>query len=391
MKKSYKITLCVIGFLILLTLSATLAYYLATEKKLPSFFDSKEPSSSASEQETQPTEPPKDKSFPMMKTPVYDEYAISYIKMGNHLGNLQNGGRVAPTLSMVYQSIPAVGLFKFSQDTEGVAYLPNPSETGQGDDYGALNILDGKLVYIDNKNSVLYSVTTNGTNRVKLAEGVLECFLYDKNVYFVTAKGVYSISVEGGTVTTLFEKEGLVYSLVGLSNSRIYFSAIESTTCHWYTVSLYNSKKDQNRFMEDSSVGALVQAQYTNGWLYYLKKTATNSDLYRRHIGEEETRIAENVLQYVVDKNCIYFGRTEGTAFDVIELNSDNGVVKTVLTTPITDNNNDMSCYIGGEYVYAVGTDLTSGKSINCRGSLMTAANDVMYYNANSRSWGFKN
>lgn len=385
MNKKAKITCLVLLFILLIGAAAFTGYSLATGE-IP--FVKEKPT--VSDNEPEDNEPEKG-SYEPLETPVYNEYALEYLKIGNLMGNLLNGGLVVPTQVTVYQSIPNVGVFRFDQRTEGTDALTLRSETGGLPDYFSLNRIDGKMIYIDRANSALYAADSNGGNRVKLADGAAFCYVYDQTAYFTTQKGVYSVSVNGGDVTTLFEEEGYRYTLVGLSNSRIYFSAEKEEHYQWLSVNLKKPDKDIRRFLEDTQGREVMSAQYSDGWLYYLKGAQGGSDLYRRHIGaDDEARIAENITQYVVDRNCVYFGNMEGSSYIVRELDTNGGALKVVLTMPVTDEK-DLSCYIAGEYVYAVGTD-GAGKPVSVSTCLWTAANDLIYYNFNNGSpvWDFK-
>lgn len=384
MNKWVKITLIAIGFLILLAGAAFAGYYFATDGEVP-FFEKETVPSENGDQD--PVYKPKKQVYEQMKEPSYNEYALVYLNTGNLIGNLLTGGRVVPTLSSVYQAIPKVGIYKFSQSSEDISFLSIPSELSAEQDYFSLNRIEGRMLYIDSVNHALYAVDTDGNNRIKLADGAEMCYVYEHTAYFTTAQGVYSVSVSGGEITTLFEKADCTVTLVGLSNSRIYFCVRQGEDCQWLAVGLKQPAKDVLRFLEDTKGDTITGAQYSDGWLYYLKK----GDLYRKHIDvEDESRIAEGVTQYVVDKNCVYFGKEGDGSYNVWELNTASGAVKIVLSVPVTGGAGDLVCYVGGEYIYAVGTD-GSGKSINCRTCLWTAANDLMYYNRTASSWTFAN
>lgn len=390
MNKRIKRTLIAILFLIFIAASAFGGYYLATDGKIPFLPSAAEPGTN-SKDSAQENNQIKKRTYKLMESPSYNEYALEYFKIGNMMGNLQNGGLVAPTLSTVYQAIPQEGIYKFSQSSEEVSFLTIPSESGSVQDYRSLNLIEGKIIYIDSANQGLYAVNTNGSGRVKLAEGVNMCYVYDQSAYFTTGTGVYRVNVNGDALTTLFEQEGWEFTLTGLSNTRIYFSGKEGNTTHWLSVNLKKPEKDVLRFLEDTDGNEVVSAQYSDGWLYYLKNTSGGSDLYRKQIGtEDEIKLAEAVTQYVVDRNRVYFGRTEAGSFHVRELNTDSDKVKIVLSIPATDDN-DLTCYVGGEYIYAVGTDRGAGKAVNGRTCLWTAANDVMYYNSADAAWKFTN
>lgn len=387
MKKQTKIILSA-AFVILVGLAAFLGYSLATGGL--SFSPKNEIASSTDGNQSEGKKTAQ-YAYAFMEEPSYNEYALEYIQTGNLLGNLFAGGRVAPTLSTVYQSIPDVGIFKFSQSTEDTSFLSIPSETGAPQDYVSLNRIEGKMVYIDNKNGGLYVTASDGTGRVKLAGGATQCFVYGQTVYYTTEQGVYSVPVSGGSIRILFQKVGWQFTLVGLSNSRIYFCAQDGSVCRWLSVSLRKPDEGILRFMEDTQGREITGVQYTEGWLYYLKGKSGGSNLYRKQIGvENETLLAEDVTQFVVDKNCIYFGRTIDGAYQVWERNTANDAEKIVLTVPYTGAGEDVVCYAGGEYIYAISKP-TVGQALNCRTCLWTAANDLMYYNSATRSWSTVN
>lgn len=387
MNKTAKTVLIAIGFLVLLCGAVFGGYYVATGGETP--FGARNTTDPAVTGTTKETEKPKKNKYEAMTEPPYNEYALEYMKIGNLIGNLQNGGCVAATQSMIFQSVPKTGVFKFNQSTEDMSFLSITPETGDVQDYISLNRIDGKMIYIDNTNSGLYVTDSNGGSRVKMASEAKMCFVYDQTIYYTTSRGVSSVNVNGGATTVLYEKLGCEYTLVGLSNTRVYFSVKEGDKYHWLSVGLKKPDKDILHFMDDSEGNAVLAAQYSDGWVYYLKAGSNGNDLYRKHIGvQDETRIAEGVTQYVVDKNCVYFGSVQDGVYRVSELNTNSGALKTVLSVPVGGAGAAMSCYIAGEYVYAVGTD-AQGKAVNCRTCLWTAANDLMFYDEASRAWGF--
>lgn len=381
MKEKTKIAVAAVTAVFLVAAVCTGAYVLVNRDKYFSGKGTSEPTSSAAPETT---------TQRFLSGVDIAEYDISFSKLGNLIGNLNNKahGIVTYKGNYDYHSVENVGIFSFDKNTE-VSSLILGGETGEFY-YQYLNAVGSSLYFIDVKTGVLYTCTTSGKNKRALAENVSALFVYGDDVYYISG-GVYRMRSDGSDNVLLMEKTNdETFEIVGISNTRLYFSCTSAAAneVKWYSVNV-GRPQDCKEFFSPTGIGELAGTQYTEGWFYYSRYDGDHSNIYRVRVGEDtptET-IAENVRDFVVKINCIYYGRIEGDGYHSYEINTDSKDVKVVSMAPAGALPNTMETFMGGEYVYAIGE--SGGQKTAARTCIYTAANLIMLFNYQKNSWSF--
>ena len=315
----------------------------------------------------------------------FNEYDISMSKLGNLIGNLnkENHGAVAYKGRREFHSVQNVGIYSFDVDNETSTLILG----GEGEfNYQYLNVAGNNLYFINSTDGTLYTCSANGKNLKALAQNTESLFVYNDDIYYVSGD-VYKMKADGTNQKLLMKKQNdEKFSFVGISNSRVYVSVKNQTYVKWYSINI-NNPKDLMEFFKQTQIDEILYPQYTEGWFYFVK----SNDLYRQKIGDEKTReiLKNNVNEFTVKINCVYFGLKENGAYNTYEFNVNTDDTKLVLSTPLSDDNGSIESFIGTEYVYALGTVDGLGTPSYIRTCIFTAANVVMHYDFNTHKWSF--
>ena len=310
-----------------------------------------------------------------------EEFAFEQSKKGNLMGNLLQGGKAWHDNDYIYHIVDCDGIYRFYPGSETFYRL-----YASPDYLANLNVGEEYLYFTNQTDKKLYSVKKkDGKELTPLADNVKTAYLYDGIIYYITYSNLVCwLDTADGSSVTLYSSSSDEVRLVGISLTRVYFTATDSFgTCRFWTVDNEGEEKPV-MFREVANQKELVAPVLEDGFLYYYTPNGDGSfDLQRQKFGSENTvTLVEGaaVASYaIVDLNSLFYAHRDGDTFIAKELNMNTGEKVVRLKANQVTDDNELMYQHGGSYDFIIG--YRNPKSWIYYGSCsQTSSNLIMYF-----------